>query len=125
MAQAFFQRLLGHIDTLTTNCQAGRRRSFAFRNRRLFLERLEDRRVLASFSDAGTELTIALGTNDDFAIVSSGTSYTFSSTQVMTNGGVADPSDFSAFGGTSVTLLSSGLARYSTISIVDASGASG
>jgi autotransporter-associated beta strand protein len=121
------QRLFGQVLDLSCSSRitrASRRQRFASRYRRLALECFEDRRMLASLSDNGAQLSIVISANENLAVVSSGTSYTFSSNQPMTNAGVGQPTDFSAFGGTSITLLSAGLARYSTISIVDALSAS-
>ena len=89
-------------------------------------EMLEQRALLAAVSDGGgTTLTISLGTGEDFAVVSNGTTYTFSVDTSFTNGGVASTSDFSSFGSTSLTLNASGLTRYSTINIIDSSATSG
>lgn len=90
--------------------------------RRLFLEGLEDRRLLAALSDDGSgTLTIELATNEALTVVSnSNGTYSFGSNQAFTNAGVASSGDFSVFGGTILVLQSSGLAHYDTISIVDA-----
>ncbi len=87
----------------------------------LCLERLEDRLTPATVTDGGTStLSIVLGTNESLAIMSNGSTYTFTSNQSITNGGVANPSDFSGFGSPSLMLLASGIARYTTaISITD------
>ena len=51
-------------------------------------EMLEQRALLAAVSDGGgTTLTISLGTGEDFAVVSNGTTYTFSVDTSFTNGG--------------------------------------
>ena len=74
----------------------------------------------ASFTDSGSTLIIDLGAGEQLTIVSNGTSYVFQTNQTFADGGVTDPdNDFSAFGGTSITLAASGLARYDTISITD------
>jgi len=92
----------------------------------LGVEWLEDRMMLATLSDAGTStLSIALAPSENLAIVSNGSTYTFSSNLNFTNSGVANTADFSSFGTTSLTLQSSGITRYTTaISITDTSGAS-
>src|SRR5262245_9538489 len=97
------------------------RRRSAARHRPIFFESLESRTLLASVSDGGgTAVTFSLSTNEALAIVSNGTSYTFSTNQTFANGGVAAAaSDFSAFGGASLTLRAPGLNRYVLISIVD------
>ncbi len=88
--------------------------------RRLRTESLEARALLATVSDGGgTTLTISLATDEDLAVVSNGTTYSFSSDMNFTKGVVANVGDFSAFGGTSLTLEASGLARYNTVSVVD------
>jgi hypothetical protein len=75
-------------------------------------ELLEARRLLAVLSDSGTStLSIALAASENLAIVSNGTSYTLSSNQNFTNGGVSNTGDFSGFGTTSFTLQSSGISR--------------
>jgi hypothetical protein len=93
---------------------------------RLRMESLEDRLAPATLTDGGTgTLSFALAPNESMAIVSNGSTYTFSSNQSFTNGGVTNTGDFSSFGSTSLTLLASGVARYTTaISITDTSGAS-
>ncbi len=90
------------------------------------LEKLEDRLAPATLSDGGAStLSIALAANENIAIVSNGTTYTFSSNLNFTNGGVANTGDFSGFASKSLTLNASGIARYTTaISITDTSGAS-
>ena len=89
--------------------------------------------MLATLSDMGTStLSIALAASENLAIVSNGTTYTFSSNMNFTNGpanngvnGVANAGDFSGFGSNSLTLNASGIALYTTaISITDTSGAS-
>src|SRR5262245_17553417 len=97
------------------------RRRSAARHRPIFFESLESRTLLASVSDGGgAALTLALNTNESLAIVASGSTYVFSTNQTFANGGVAAAaSDFSAFGGASLTLRAPGLNRYDLISIVD------
>ena len=69
---------------------------------------------MASVSDGGgTALTLSLNTNESLTVVASGSTYVFSTNQTFTNGKVADAaSDFSAFGGASLTLRAPGLNRY-------------
>ncbi len=92
---------------------------------RLRLESLEDRLAPATLSDGGTAaLSIAIGANENLAIVSNGSSYTFTSNQAFTSTSAADPANqaaaFAGFGGQSLTLTSTGLAQYATgINIVD------
>src|SRR5690242_12869331 len=63
------------------------------------LEQLEDRLTPAVLSDSGGILAIALGANENLGIVANASTYTFSSNQTFTNGGVSNPAvDFSAFG---------------------------
>jgi hypothetical protein len=85
------------------------------------LEHLENRLAPATVSDGGTAtLTVVLGNNENLAIVSNGSTYTFSSDQKLTNGGVASNGDFSGFDSRSLTLKASAIARYTTaISIMD------
>ena len=86
--------------------------------RKLLLEALEGRALLATLSDAASAtLTINLAANESLTVASNGGSYTLSSNQALTNGGVAQTADFSAFGGTSITL--NDLAQYSTVRIID------
>ncbi|MCA9215355.1 MAG: cadherin repeat domain-containing protein [Planctomycetales bacterium] len=110
---------------VSSNRKEAHRRGLAASPRHACFEPLEDRRVLAALSDGGgTTLEIELAANESLTVVSNGTTYAFGSNQAMVNAGVADSGDFSGFGGTSLILESSGLARYDTISIVDAPGAS-
>jgi hypothetical protein len=92
---------------------------------RLRLERLEERLAPAQISDGGTAvLSIVLGTGENLAIVSGGTSNTFTSNQSFTTAGATNPANqATAFGGlgtSTLTLTSVGLAQYSTIVITDA-----
>src|SRR5262245_18256631 len=92
----------------------------AARHRPIFFESLESRTLLASVSDGGgSALTLALNTNESHAIAASGSAYVFSTNETFTNGGVAAAvSDFTAFGGVSLTLRAPGLNRYSLVNIV-------
>jgi hypothetical protein len=87
----------------------------------LRLEGLEDRLAPATVSDAGgTTLLITLdNTGEKLTVVSQGSSYRFTSTASFADGGVSNPADFSGFGGTTLDLLSSGLARYDTVAVAD------
>jgi autotransporter-associated beta strand protein len=89
------------------------------------LEQLEDRLTPAVLSDNGAgTLAIALGANENLSITANASTYTLTSNQNFTNGGVSNVVDFSDFGNTSLTLQASGIARYSTlINVTDASGA--
>lgn len=59
----------------------------------------------AAFTDSGSTLMINLGTGEQLTVVSNGTTYTFQTNQIFSDGGVADPTnDFSAFGGSTITL---------------------
>src|SRR4051794_33768624 len=92
------------------------------------LEALEDRLAPATLSDGGTSvLSIALGPNEHLAIVSNGTTYTFTSDQTFLATSSTNPATqataFSAFGSGTLTLNAPGLAQYTDISISD-SGAS-
>src|SRR5262245_39225740 len=86
--------------------------------RRLRLEILEDRLAPAAVSDAGTSvLSFALAAGENLAIVSNGTSCTFSSNQSFVPTSPSNPSaqavDFAGFGTKSLTLTAAGLALYS------------
>ena len=85
----------------------------------LVLEHLEDRITPAAVMDSGTELIFDLAANESVTVVSDSTSYSFVSNQLFSDSGVIDASHFGGFGGSSLTLNSSGLAHYSTISIID------
>src|SRR5262249_40101120 len=51
--------------------------------------------------------------------------YTLTTNQSFTNGGLSNGADFSSFGNSTITLQASGIARYSTlINITDSNGAS-
>jgi hypothetical protein len=79
----------------------------------------------APISDGGTAvLTIPLASNQTLSITSTGTSYTFTSNQVIRAVSATDPANqsanFKGLGTTSVTLTSAGLAQYTGgIKIVD------
>jgi len=93
------------------------------RRRFLRMEGLEDRRMLATFLDeSATTLKIVLGINESLTVMAAGNSYQFGANSSIEDGGVANPADFSAFGGTSLTVKASGLARYDTIHIQDGDG---
>ncbi len=100
-----------------------KRKALAIRPR---LEELEDRLAPATISDSGTAaLSIDLGINENLAIVSNGTSYTFSSNQNFTANSGTDPANqgsaFSGLGSTSLQLTNTGVAQYGTaINIMDA-----
>ncbi len=82
-------------------------------------------RAAALTDGSSSTLSIALSSSENLSVVANATTYTFSSNQNFTNGGVTNASDFSAFGTTTLTLQASGIARYSTlIQITDSSGAS-
>ena len=93
---------------------------------RLRLERLEDRLAPAVVSDGGTTtLSLALDANEQLAIVSQGTSYTFtSSNSTFTTISATDPANqataFSGFTTNTLTLTAAGIAQYSTINVTDA-----
>lgn len=89
------------------------------------LEQLEDRLTPATLLDAGGSLAIFLGSNEHLSIVANASSYTFTSNEGFTDGGVGNPGDFSPFGSSSLTLLASGISRYSSIAIMDESEGSG
>ena len=75
--------------------------------------------MLAAVTESGSTLTLTLDANEAFGIVSSGLAYQFASNQTFTDSGVSVTSEFSAFGGGTLTLLASGLAHYATVEIVD------
>lgn len=97
-----------------------RRRRLRANRERFAFECLESRRVLATVSDDGLALNIALAANEALTIKSNDTAYVFTSNQSFSNASVAAPGDFSSFGASSLTLNSSGLARYISINISDA-----
>jgi hypothetical protein len=85
----------------------------------LWLESLEERLAPASVSDGGTALlSIVLGASENLAIVSHGTSYTFTSLQNFTAASGTDPANQgTAFGGLgthTLTLTGPGLAQYTS-----------
>ncbi|HEX3655635.1 MAG TPA: hypothetical protein VHV55_07510, partial [Pirellulales bacterium] len=53
-----------------------RRRPLAAYNRSLALERLEDRCLLAGFSDTASQLNLVLAADQNVGIISTGTAYT-------------------------------------------------
>ena len=101
-----------------------RRRKSTPQQRKVFrpiLETLEDRFAPAVVTDDGTTLKLALETNEQLSIISNDTTYMFSVNggNTFSDGGITDTSDFSAFGGGSLTLQASGLTRYDDIEITD------
>jgi hypothetical protein len=116
------KRLFGSL--LTPHKTNGtRRRSGRIRP---MLEALEDRLAPATVSDGGTAaLKIVLGANENLAIVSDGTSYTFTSNKNFTAASASNPANgttaFSGFDTMNLTLTSAGLAQYATgVNISDA-----
>ena len=93
--------------------------------RRLLLEPLEERRLLATLAEAASTLTITLDNNSEtLGISSAGGSYAITSSSPFVNGGVT-AGRVSAFGGTSASITAAGLAAYNTIQIVDGLGIQG
>ncbi|MCL4207963.1 MAG: hypothetical protein KJ000_36210, partial [Pirellulaceae bacterium] len=89
------------------------------KRRRLFFETLEDRRVLASFAEAGAMLILTLDVaSENVAIVSNGTSYTLTGTSNWTG---TDSANVTGNGTTTLTVTTAGLAEFDTINILDAS----
>lgn len=90
--------------------------------RKLFMEPLEDRRLLATLSESGTTLTINLdNTGDQVGISSSGSTYKLTSTNNFVND-VTNPvagANVSGFGTTTATVTAAGLAAYDTINVFD------
>ncbi len=126
-----FRKLLRQWFSSARRPVNNKRRSSTARSKGwLQLERLEDRLVPAMVSDSGTTiLTLALDPGENLSIVSNGSTYTFSSNLNFnldsTRGGVANGSDFSAFGTTSLSLNASGISRYiAEISITDTTSTS-
>ena len=86
------------------------------------LVQLEDRTTPAVLTEqtANTLLITLNNANEQLGIVSNGTTYTFTSTNSFTESGLASPAtDFSAFGTTTLTETATGLARYTTVDVVD------
>jgi sugar lactone lactonase YvrE len=94
------------------------------RERRLTAQLLEDRCLLATFADAGSSLNLVLGTNENAAIISTGTSYQLtlaSSTWSGTNDG-----NITGTGTNTLTVSSAGLLAFTTaINIADTSSTGG
>ncbi|HQU45496.1 MAG TPA: hypothetical protein PK867_21965, partial [Pirellulales bacterium] len=86
--------------------------------RRLAIELLEDRRVLATFADAAPTLDLTLGTNEALGIVSNGTSYALT----VTGGTWTGTDDANVIGNGTATLIvtPAGLVAFNTVSISDA-----
>jgi fibronectin-binding autotransporter adhesin len=101
---------------------SGRRRR-AERGRRLFFETLEDRRVLAAFAETGSILHLTLdSSNENVAIVSNGTSYTFTASNNWT--GTNSP-NVTGHGTPTLTVTAAGLTALTGIEIADAPGVAG
>ncbi len=71
-------------------------------------------------SATGTTLNIALSANESVTLRSTGSTYALTSNDTFFDGGVANPSEFSAFGTGSLTILATALARYDRLNITDA-----
>jgi hypothetical protein len=94
----------------------------------LRLEALEDRLAPATLSDAGTAiLAIVLKANENLAIVSNGTSYTFTSNQAFTATSGANPANqgtaFGGLGTKTLVLTNTGLLQYGAAIKITDSGA--
>ena len=118
-----WKSLLGSFkSTGAARQQARKRRGM----RKLFVEPLEDRRLLATLSQVGTTLTIDLdNTGEQVRIASggSGTYYTLGSESAhsFVNDGTnpVNAAYVTGFGTTTATVTAAGLAAYDTIHVID------
>lgn len=86
----------------------------------LALESLESRLTPATLSDGGTAtLSIALAANESLQITSAAATYDLTTNLTFSDGGVAQPAEFSGFGGTSLQLLAAALSRYDKVQVTD------
>ncbi len=89
------------------------------RQRKLLLEPLEDRRLLASFLDANPTLSIDLNAaSENVALVSNGTSYTLTLNGANTWTG-ANTANVTGHGTGTLTVTAAGLAAFNTVNITD------
>jgi autotransporter-associated beta strand protein len=88
-------------------------------HKRLGLELLEDRRLLAMFLETGNTLTLELAANEQMGIVSHGESYSFSLGDTGTWTGAASPRVALQNGAAALSVTPAGLAAFSRISIND------
>lgn len=92
--------------------------------RKLSVENLEDRLLLAFLTEVGSTLQITLdNTNESVGIVSAGGSYALTSTHAFLDGGIT--AGRVTFSGTSATVTADGLAAYDTVQIADRAGTQG
>ena len=93
-----------------------RRRQSALRQLRT--EPLEVRALLAAFVEASTTLDLSLNqTNENVAIVSNGSSYTLSTSNIWTG---TDSANVTGNGTNTLTVTTAGLAAFDTVTINDA-----
>src|SRR5687768_8505079 len=86
MASNLFRRLLSSSRTREKKRLTRQQESRDVR-RRPFLELLEERRMMATLSEAGSQLIVTLDlANESLGISSSGSSYTLTSTAFRDNG---------------------------------------
>ncbi len=98
--------------------KVGRQRNFYDIRRRVGFEPLENRRLLATFAEAGTLLNIDLNTsNENVSIVSAGTSYA-----ITLSGGAwvgTDSTNVMGSGTNLLTITTDGIAAFDTINLTD------
>ncbi|WP_442509307.1 Calx-beta domain-containing protein [Novipirellula sp. SH528] len=94
-----------------------RRRNRMGISRLLEMEPLEDRRMLASFSEAGNVLSIDLSANEQVTIRNSGADYSLALNSTTWSG--SDSANASGNTLSSLTVTAAGLAAFDTINIVD------
>ncbi|HPM79398.1 MAG TPA: autotransporter-associated beta strand repeat-containing protein, partial [Candidatus Anammoximicrobium sp.] len=97
------------------------RRARSRRQRSLLLERLEDRRLLAAFSESDSTLNIDLtAASERVGIVSNGTSYSLTLDAPNVWSGI-DTANVTGNGWNTLTVTAAGLAVFDTIMITDSS----
>src|SRR5688572_14160069 len=103
--------------------KATRRNRPLANTRRAFFEPLEDRRLLATFAEAGTLLNLDLDVaNTSAAIVSAGTSYSLTLTGDTWSG--TDSANATGNGTALLTVTADGLAAFNTVNITDSAAGS-
>ncbi|HEY5311749.1 MAG TPA: hypothetical protein VIK18_04495, partial [Pirellulales bacterium] len=101
-----------------------RRRPLAAYNRSLTLERLENRCLLATFTDAAPALNLVLAANQNVGIISTGTNYDLTLSSGTWTG--TDDANVTGNGSATLVVTNAGLSAFTTdINITDAGSTGG
>lgn len=97
--------------------QASNRRGMM--KRLLGLEPLEDRRLLATFAEAGAVLSLEIGANEDVGIVANADTYTFTITGGTASWTGTDSPNVTGNSGAALTVTTAGQVVFNTVNITD------